>query len=110
MQEVGDQNPIQKIIFEVIPPVYENTFNEYKLGNKGNLMYERCLPLFMNLYENKIIYRESSTVIGTLENMQISSEYFKATIKQHLVIIEENLLRRPKKYETNGISVMLKTG
>lgn len=97
MQEVGDQNSIQKIIFEVIPPVCENTFNEYKLGNKGNLMYERYLPLFMNLYENKIIYRETSTIIGTLEDIQLTPEKFKATIKQHLVIIEENLLRRPKK-------------
>lgn len=97
MQEVGDQNSIQKILFEVIPPVYENPFYEYNLVNKDNLMYERYLPLFMNLYENKIIYRETSTIIGTLEDIQLTPEKFKATIKQHLVIIEENLLRRPKK-------------
>lgn len=97
MQEVGNQNSIQKILFEVIPPVYENPFYKHNLVNKDNLMYERYLPLFMNLYENKIIYRETSTIIGTLEDIQITPEKFKATIKQHLVIIEENLLRRPKK-------------
>ncbi len=48
------------------------------IGDK-HLRYEALSPLFLNLYENKVVYHERVTIIIRLENIVLTPDWFKAT-------------------------------
>lgn len=58
-----------------------STYLEYK-----ELRYKLFSPLFLNLYENKVIYRERFTCIVKLEDINITPDHVRATANFHLLI------------------------
>lgn len=45
----------------------------------GDLRYRLFSPLFADLFENKVIYRERFVCVVLLENIEINPEFFNAT-------------------------------
>lgn len=45
----------------------------------GELRYRLFAPLFADLHENKVVYRERFVAVVRLENIKITPEFFEAT-------------------------------
>ena len=62
-------------------------------------------PLFTNLYQNKVVYHERFTSIITLENMELTPNFFKATAKQYYIIELGSIRRKrplPERWEVGA--------
>ncbi len=75
-------------VAEYIKALYSK-YSETELSSiPGNtqLRYEIFSPLFENIYQNKVVYKERYSCILTLENIIISPEKFEATATPNLLI------------------------
>ena len=52
----------------------------------NELRYKLFSPLFINLYENKVVYHERFTCIIQLSDIELTPERFYAKARLHLVI------------------------
>ncbi|MEI7594149.1 MAG: hypothetical protein WCK02_00255 [Bacteroidota bacterium] len=79
--------------------------NDELTSSEGDreLRYHAFSPLFKNLYENKLIYRETRyhRAIVKLENIEITTEHFSARAIPYLTI-EDPRREEFKRFPENG--------
>ena len=59
------------------------------------MRYHALSPLFKNLYENKVIYRERFIGIVQLEDIELSEDLFRATAIGKIMIYKPSFIDYP---------------
>lgn len=87
----------QESHLKICGSIHQNPFHKSTdMLDRGLCRYEMYAPLFTNLYDNKIVYLERFLIIGKLDNIRITKDYFDASITIHL-IVTTNAFRIPKR-------------